>query len=120
MDGRCAAKDEPLQDRIIYFGNQVQLNKCAVNSITINGDLILRSAEIRYLGARLDSNLNFKTHITKKCSAAMANLQRIKSIIHLLDVPMTVSLCVSLCLSHLDYTNAILYRLPDVQNICTK
>ena len=127
MDG-VHLKMNPPKTEFIYFGNAVRLKKCTYASISIDGDLILRSSEIRYLGAWLDSNLNYKTHVTKKCSAAMANLQRIKSIRHLLNVSTTSSLCVSLCMSHLDYTNALLYGLPDatinklqwVQNICAK
>ena len=79
MDG-VHLKMNPSKTEFIYFGNAVQLKKCTCASINIDADLILRSPEIRYLGAWLDSNLNYKTHITKKCSAAMANLQRIKSI----------------------------------------
>ena len=63
IDGVCL-KMNPTKTEFIYFGNQVQLNKCTVNSINIDSDLILRLAEIRYLGAWLDSNLNFKTNIT--------------------------------------------------------
>ena len=58
----------------------------------------------------------------------MNNFQRIKSIRHLLDSTMCANLCLSLCLSHLDYANSILYGLPDstinklrcVQNACAK
>ena len=58
----------------------------------------------------------------------MANFQRIKSICHLLNPTTCSNLCVSLCLSHLDYCNSILTGLPDVtinklqrvQNMCAK
>ena len=58
----------------------------------------------------------------------MCNFQRIKSIRHLLDQSSCTDLCVSLCPSHLDYTNAILYGLPEVslnkfqreQNACAR
>ena len=58
----------------------------------------------------------------------MANFQRIKSIRHLLDVSTTSSLCVTLCMSHLNYATALLHGLSDatlnkmqrVQNICAK
>ena len=57
----------------------------ATPHIQVNGDLIVRMPIIRYVGAWMDSNLNYKTHATKKCQAAMVNFQRLKSICHLLD-----------------------------------
>ena len=121
-------KMNPSKTEFILFSNQVQLNKCTTNDININGDLIARSHAVRYLGAWLDSNLSYKLHITKKCQAAMLNFQRIKSIQHLLDPSTCANLCVSLCISHLDYANSLLTGLPKVslnklqrvQNMCAK
>ena len=56
----------------------------------------------------------------------MINFIQIRSIHHLLDQDTTTSLCLSLCISHVDYCNSILYGLPDVtlgklqhlQNMC--
>ena len=58
----------------------------------------------------------------------MTNFQWIKSICHLLNPTTYANLCVSLCLSHLDYCNSILTGLLDVtinklqrvQNMCAK
>ena len=110
----------------IYFGNQCQLDKCRADTIDVASDLILRTNSIKYLGVQMDSNLNFKQHITQKCRSAMFNFLRIKSIRHLLDEDITESLCLSLCISHLDYCNSLLYGLPDtsiaklqrIQNMC--
>ena len=112
----------------IYFGNQRQLDKCKVDTIDVAGDLILRTDSIKYLGVHMDSNLNFKQHITQKCCSAMFNFLRIKSIRHLLDEDTTESLCQSLCISHLDYCNSLIYGLPDtsiakfqrIQNMCAR
>ena len=75
----------------------------------------------------MDSQLNYKHHIAKKCQAAMFNYFKIRSIRPLLDVPTTARLCLSLCISHLDYCNSVLYGLPNttincyqrIQNMCT-
>ena len=83
-----------------------------------------RSHSIRYLAAIL----NFKNHIATKCKAAMCNLLKIRSIRHLLDTKTTANLCMSLCISHLDYANSLLYGLPKttlnrlkrIQNICAR
>ena len=78
-------KMNPSKTEFILFTNQVQLEKCDTMQINVNGDLIVRTSIIHYLDAWMDSNLNFKTHITKKCQATMENFQRIKSVHHLLD-----------------------------------
>ena len=116
----------PSKTEFIYFGNAKQLQKYTANSINMAGDLIVRSEVIRYLGVWLNSTLNFKTHVTKKCKAAMLNFLRIRSIHHLLTEDATSSLVLSLCVSHLDYCNSVLYGLPDItinkmqkiQNMC--
>ena len=91
-------------------------------------DLIPRADIIRYLGVYMDTHLNYKHHVTKKCKAAMINYFKIKSIRPLLDVKTTARLCLSLCISHLDYCNSVLYGLPDttlnrfqrIQNMCAR
>ena len=119
-------KMNPSKTEFIYFGHDRQHPKCAIDSINMAGDLILTSDEIRYLGVWLNSTLNFKTHITKKCKAAMVNFIRIRSIHNLLTDEATSSLLLSLCVSHLNYCNSVLYGLPNVtlnrmqkvQNMC--
>ena len=121
-------KMNPAKTEFIYFGNRRQLQKCEISSINVAGDLILRTDLIKYLGVWFDSGLSFKTHITKKCRAAMTNFTRIRSIRNLLTQEATESLLLSLCISHLDYCNSILYGLPDstikklqrVQNACAR
>ena len=125
MDQMCL-KMNPSKTEFIYFGYPRQIQKCTESSINMAGDLIVRSECIKYLGAWLDSALNFKFHITKKCQCAMINFIWIRSIHHLLDQDTTTNLCLSLCISHVDYCNSILYGLPDVtlgklqhlQNMC--
>ena len=112
----------------MYFGNLVQLRKCKTDSISVARDTILRSNFIRYLGMWLDANLSFKIHMGKKCQAVMGNLLKIRSIRHLLDTDTATSLCVSLCISHLDKGHTLLYGLPEssiktlqrIQNICVR
>ena len=54
-----------------------------------------------------------KTHVKKKCAIAMLNLQGIKNIQKYLTVESCTELVVSLCISHLEYSNSILVGLPD-------
>ena len=119
-------KMNPTKTEFIYFGNKPQFRKCINEDLNVARDLVVRSHSIKYLGVHMDENLNFKLHVTKKWQAAMANYFKIRSIRHLLDTHTTACLCLSLCISHLDYCNSVLYGLPDitlnklqrVQNMC--
>ena len=62
-----------------YFGGPKHLEKCIMNHINVNGEMIPRSHITRYLGTYLDSTLNLKEHIKKKCKAAVLNLLKIKA-----------------------------------------
>ena len=83
---------------------------------------------VRQLGVFLDQNLNFKHHITTKCTSAMASLAKIKGIRNYLTKEAAEILVLSTTISHLDYCNGILALVPDVdikhmqlvQNIATK
>ena len=61
----------------ILFGSRYHLPKCEASSIDICGDTVVKSSKIKLLGACLDENLSFKSHINIKCRTAMYNLQRI-------------------------------------------
>ena len=119
-------KVNPAKTEFIYFRNKPQLKKCIIEDLNVAGDLIVRSHSIKYLGVHMDEHLNYKLHVTKKCQAAMLNYFKICSIRHLLNATTTAHLCLSLCVSHLDYCNSVLYGLPDVtihklqrvQNMC--
>ena len=118
----------PAKMEFIYFGHHLQLRKCSEEQINVAGDEIGRSTCIKYLGAYLDEGLTFKRHVAAKCKAVMDNLLQIRSIRHLLDESTAINLCLSLCISHLDYANSLLYGLPQVtihrmqhiQNICAR
>ena len=119
-------KMNPAQTEFIYFGFAKQLSKGTIHKLNLAGDLIQRTVLIHYLGAWLDAGLMFKHHITKKCQIAMMNFVCIRFIRHLLYVNTTASLCLSLCISHIDYCNSVLYGIPQVslqklqrvQNMC--
>ena len=112
----------------IYFGWPSQLGKCCIDKIDVNGIEVERSYSTRYLGAYLDSELDFKEHIKIKCKVAMLNLHRIKAARKNLTRTACNKLVVTLVLLHLDYANSLLGGLPKssinimqmVQNMATK
>ena len=111
MDQVCLKLNEA-KTEFIYFGWPSQLGKCTVSTIDINGENIARSKVTKYLGAHLDSALNFKKHIKTKCKAAMFNLQRIRAARKYLTKSASNKLIISLVISHLDYANGLLGGLP--------
>ena len=112
----------------IYFGGPKQLEKCIINQVNVNGEMIPSSHITRYLEAYLDSTLNLKEHIKKKCKAAMLNLLKIKATRKFLTKETSIKAIIALVMPHLDYANSILVGLPKttvsqlqrVQNIAAK
>ena len=77
MDAVCLKLNE-LKKEFIYFGSRQQLtNSSHYNAININGGIINRSAKVKYHGAHLDEQLNFKQHVQLKYKAAVMNLLKI-------------------------------------------
>ena len=112
----------------IIFPSRQLAKKINTHILNVNRTIIQKSEVIRYLGAWLDLQLNFKHHITMKCRVAMLNLQRIKMIWKYLTKDAANALALGLVISHLNYCNAILMGFPDtdisclqrIQNICAK
>ena len=80
-------KMNPKKTEVILFGDTHQLKKVTVKEIKVVNDTVLTSQTIRYLGAWLDSTLNFQVHVTKKSASAMANICRLMHIHRYLDQP---------------------------------
>ena len=58
----------------ILFGSRYHLPRHETETINIYGDIVLKSQKIKLLGAWLDENMSFKSHINIKCRTAMYNL----------------------------------------------
>ena len=100
--------------KLIFFGSPHHLKKCTTESMVLDGNLINISNYVKYLGGGLDSTLSFKKHVGDICRKAMANFIWIRSIRQFLNRWACETLLLGLCISHLDYSNAMLYCLPDV------
>ena len=105
-----------------------KLNKAAHEPLKAGQDLIELSNMIKNLGGVLDNTLNFESHVSLKAQKAMTNFIKIKSICKYITREACTTLVLMLSISHLDYTNALLYGLPNktikryqiIQNICAK
>ena len=125
---RMRLKMNPDKTEYIQFGTKQTLAKATQNTIQCGEDSIEIASCVSYLGANLDSHLSFSVHITNKCKSALRNYARIKAIRKHLHRSSCETLVLALCISHLDYSNAILIGLPEcqlkrlqrVQNMCAK
>ena len=125
---RMRLKMNPDKTEYIQFGSRQQIKKTSCNTIDCGSESIQSSTKISYLGADLDQHLTFDSHITKKCKIALSNYSKIKAIRRYLSRSSCETLVISLCISHLDYCNALYTQLPDyqikrlqrVQNMCAK
>ena len=110
------------------FGSRMMLTKCTTTDININSTSLKMENIIRYLGAWLGNVLSFKHHVKTKCKSAMFNLVHIKRLRPSLTVEAANTLVMGLVISHLDYTNSILFgkldimmkQLQCVQNMAAK
>ena len=112
----------------ILFGSPKLLASCSTDNINVCGDQVSRCDKIKLLGIWLDSNLNFKQHITIKCRTAILNIQKLKHIINVLNPEAARLIVHGMVMSHLDYSNVLYYGLQDnnikklqrVQNMAAK
>jgi hypothetical protein len=95
----------------IYFGNKIHIAKCKQSSIDANGTKVDRVDEIKYLGVWMDSELKLKHHVKEICRKAMASIQKLKGIRKYLTQEACKTVTSGLVLSHIDYSNAILYGI---------
>ena len=111
MDAVCLKMNES-ETEFIYSGIKQMLKKCNISTVNINGEHIVRSDKVKYLGGFLDSTFSFCHHVIAKCHAANINLQKIRHIRQFLTRDTCQQLVQSLVMSHLDYANAMLSGIP--------
>ena len=127
MDSMCLKLNSD-RTEYIMFGSHQQLTKINLEPLHAGPDLIELSKKVKYLGALLDNTLSFDLHVSSKVQKAMANFIKIRSICKYITWEACITLLLMLCMSHLDYLNAVLYDVPNktlskhqgIQNMCAK
>ena len=110
----------------IMFGSRQMLKHANTSHLYFVSCLVQQSKLVKYLDGCLDSNLTFKQHIKQKLKAAMLNFTKIKAIRPSLNATACITLVLMLCISYLDYSNAMLYGITKkllqkyqrIQNMC--
>ena len=98
----------------ITFGSRAHIHKTSTIPLTTSNDIIQMTPHVKYLRGTLDSELNFNKDITMTLQKAMSNFTCRKAIQKYLTKQACVTLVPSLCIMHLDYSNALLYGLPKI------
>ena len=89
----------------MLFGSKAKLRQAGEIPIFINGDIIERVSEFKYLGVFLDETLSFEKHTKYIHSKASSKLGAIHKICECVDQPTALRLYKSLVLPHFNYCN---------------
>ena len=127
MDSMCLKLNSE-KTEYIMFGSCQQLTKVNLEPLHAGPDLTEFSNKVKYLVSPLDNTLSFDLHVSSKVQKAMANFIKIKFICKHITWEACTTLLLMLCMSHLDYLNAVLYGIPNktlnkyqrIQNMCAK
>ena len=108
MDGPKKTKVNHRQNKVHSIWVTKAIGKLGKEPPMADSDLIQICNIIRYLGGFLDQSLTFNNNISQKIKAAMGNFPLIKSVRKYLSKDACATLALMLCISHLDYGNALL------------
>ena len=97
----------------VAFGRRNILDNLAVESISVGDGPVEVSSAVKYLGVWLDNILDMKKFISDRCRIASLKLYSIRKIKKYLCRESLTRLVNALVLSHLDYSNALLFGLPE-------
>ena len=108
----------------MVFGSKTRLRTCDDIPIFINGDVIERVKEFKYLGIYLDECLTFEKHSKYIYNKASSKLGAIRKIRERIDQSTALRLYKSLVLPHFDYCDTVymtsskevLHKLQLLQN----
>ena len=91
------------------FGSRQMLKHTNTSHLYLDSSLKQQNKLVKYLGGHLDSSLTLEEHVKQKSKAAMLNFTKIKAIRPSLNATTCITLVLMLCISCLDYSNAMLY-----------
>ena len=98
----------------MIIGTRQHLSKINRNSLLVDSDRVESVTEARNLGVLFDCNFNFCNLITKTSGLAFYSLHDIRRIRQYLTQDATKTLVQALVISRLDYSNSLLYGLPNI------
>ena len=99
---------------LLIIGNPLLVKRCGVSTVKIGTECVSSTDSAKNIGVVLDSGLTMAAHVSSVTRACYLQLYRISQIRAYLTNEAASTLARSLILSKLDYSNSLLYGLPDV------
>ena len=93
--------------KFMLFGTRNKLKMAGDAPIIINGDVIERVQEFKYLGIILDETLSFEPHINYVYNKASRKLRALRKVRECMDQEISLKLFKSLVLPHFDYCDTV-------------
>ncbi len=93
--------------KFMIFGTKSRLKHCGDMPVIINGDVIERVTEFKYLGVILDEMLTFDAHIAYIHNKASKKMGAIRKVRQCVDENTALRLYKSLILPHFDYCDTV-------------
>jgi len=87
-------------------------NKISIPELVLDGKIIVKSNDVRNLGAQFDSTLTMEKHIKKTATGARQQLYKIAKLKYFLDRNSLLTLINSFVISRIDYLNSLIYGVP--------
>ena len=117
VNGWCSSRRLQLNEQkteLIWFGTAAQLRQLdhADKVLKLDGAMIEPSGVVRDLGVYFDSELSMRNHVSRVTRSCFYQLHRLRPIRRLLGHAITQQLVAAFVLSCLDYSNALLAKLP--------
>lgn len=98
---------------VMFIGTSAQLSaSSSLSSVTVAGENLVPTSELKSLGVVLDNRLTFNAHVTAVCRACNYHIWALRHIRHLLPLEVAKMLACSIVGSRLDYCNSLMYGAP--------
>lgn len=105
-----AAKTE-----VLWCSSARRQHQLPTTTLRVCGDHVRPTAVVRDLGIYIDSDVSMRSHVTRTVASCFGVLRQLRSVRRSLSDSVFQAVVVALVLSRLDYGNATLSGLPQVQ-----
>ena len=113
------------KSNVMFIGSKSSINECAL-SASLNGSTLAHQNDIKLLGLNIDTNLNWKQHISSLCKKISPKIGLLHIFSNYLHKKQLVTIYTALIQSHFDYALSVwgschktyLINLQRMQNRC--
>lgn len=101
------------KSQYMFFGSEIRLKEINKENIkvSINKNILKEATSIKYLGVKMDQNLNFKLHVEYIAGKMAQKIQFINRISDKIDIKTRSLLFRAIVLPHLDFCASLFFNL---------